>query len=51
MTSSTNRYMKSDSAMVIITSEDDFNSLINIISDKTVNDFLEKKKTATDVFD
>tara|TARA_R110000765_G_C18602266_1_gene569299 strand:- start:51 stop:611 length:561 start_codon:yes stop_codon:yes gene_type:complete len=50
MTSSTNRYMKSDSAMVTITSEDDFNSLINIISDKTVNDFLEKKKTATDIF-
>lgn len=50
ITSSSNKYIQSDTAMFAITSEDDFNSLINIISNKTVNDFLEKKKTAIDIF-
>tara|TARA_R110000787_G_scaffold220532_1_gene329231 strand:- start:206 stop:766 length:561 start_codon:yes stop_codon:yes gene_type:complete len=50
MTSSTNRYIKSGSAMVNLTSDEDFNSLVTLISDDVIDSFINKKNKSDNLF-
>jgi hypothetical protein len=50
ITSSTNKYIKSKSTLLNLTSKDDFDSMINILSDETINDFKSKKTKNDDLF-
>ncbi len=50
MTSSSNKYIKSKSTAINLTSEEDFKSLLNIISDTTINDFIQKKSKDKELF-
>ena len=50
MVASDNKYIKSKSAMLNLTNKDDFDSMINILSDETVDAFKNKKTASDDMF-
>ena len=50
MVASDNKYIKSKSSMLNLTSKDDFDSMINILSDETIDAFKNKKSTSDEMF-
>ena len=50
ITSSSNKYIKSGSAMVNLTSDEDFNSLVTLMSDDVINSFINEKNQSNELF-
>ena len=50
VTSSNNQYIESDSVIMSLTSDKDFDSLIDVLSDDTINSFIEKKSNNEKLF-
>ena len=51
ITSNTNRYIKSETTMIDITDDADFDSLLLVLKDSVVQSFIDSKNTQTNLFD
>jgi hypothetical protein len=48
--SSSNKYIKSDSEMIDLTSDKDFNSLVKVLNNDTIDSFINAKNKSNDLF-
>lgn len=50
ITSSSNKYIKSNAVILNLTSDEDFNSLVTLMSDDVINSFINKKNKSDKLF-